>query len=223
MLLNYAERDSDGKTKQAWQSPPTRNNYGFVAITMNEDWLQDRSRNNLTLEIVAMDPMPGAQATRRPGPTVSLTKKPVNHHQPPPKVKTSKLGLYVGLPLALLVIAVILGAVYIGMRRTRRLGFANVMGGAGRRKGYGVGQSHRQRMRAAGGNNKGIRLDETGGFHGHQRTPSDGTGDLQYVDDDGGFTDEPTHGVPTDIHDHRNASGTNAFREEIERQRTGRE
>ncbi|KAI9882492.1 MAG: hypothetical protein M1823_005764 [Watsoniomyces obsoletus] len=216
ILLNYAEPDSNGKINQAWESPRLRNTYGFVAIPMDNNWLQDRSRNNLTLEIVAMDPMPGAQAIRRRGPTISLTKKPPNHPQPPPRVKTSKLGLYVGLPLALLAIVVILGAVCLGVRRTRRLGFANVMKGAGRRKGYGVGQSHRQRMRTAGGS-KGIQLDDT---HHHQRTPSDGTGDLHYADnDDGGFTDEPTHGVPVDSH---NQGGQkNAFREEIERQRTG--
>ena len=215
MELNYAQNDTKDLVKQAWHSSPTQNSYGFVRVTMDGAWLQDLPRNNLTFMLVQKDPIPGSLPSFIRGPTISLTKKPAAHLQPSPPHRVSKLGLAVGLPLSLLVVSVIVLGVLCGMRRTRRLGLAGLSVGR-RRGGYGIGQSRRDRTRVDKG---GIRLDDTG-RHRHP-APSDTV--FQYEDDAAGFTDEPTHGLPAADPPRpergRYDVNTNAFRNEIERQR----
>ena len=214
MELNYAQNDTKDLVKQAWHSPSTQNSYGFVLVTMDGAWLQDLPRNNLTFLLVQKDATPSSQPSFVRGPTISLTKKPVEHLQPSPPNRVSKLGLAVGLPLSLLVVSVIVLGVLYGIRRTRRLGLASLSVGR-RRGGYGIGQSRRERTRV---DKDGVRLDDTS--HHRHRIPADTV--FHYEDDAGGFTDEPTHGLP--IGDPQAGRGkydvnTNAFRNEIERQR----
>lgn len=183
LQLNYADvLPHEGR--QAWQSAETRNGYGFIAVTMEKAWLRDQARNNLTFYIIQMDPTPDARASERRGPTISLTDKPVTHLTPRPQPKTSRLGLLVGLPVALGVMALIVCGLFLGKRKTRQLGVGKVMG---RRRGYGVRQSRCQRMR---GRRRGGAAAAAGGLDDDD---DDDGADKAYVTDEG-FRDEPTRG-----------------------------
>jgi len=208
--------NASGGGAVAWSSPRTLNNYGYVTMTMDSAWLQGQPRNNLTLNIIQLDPTPDHRASSRIGPIVSLINKPVQHYPPSPPTKPpGKLGLLVGLPVAFGFFLFVLLGLLFGMRKHRKIGLGSVMGS---RKGYGVGKSRRQRV----GNKGAIRLGER----------EAGAPDTE-------FRDEPTRGVelqqrqhareeslddlvssPTEQTDHRRHG--NAFRDEISRQRTGR-
>ncbi|KAI9783177.1 MAG: hypothetical protein M1816_001467 [Peltula sp. TS41687] len=237
LRLNYAD-PLPNEGKQAWQSPETRNGYGSLAITMDKAWLRDQARNNLTLWIVQMDPTPDAHASEKRGPTISLTQKPVTHPTPRPQPHTSRLGLWIGLPVALAVVALVLCGLFLGKRKTRQLG----VGGSvmGRRRGYGVKQSRRQRVRGAADEDVdeaaradgGFRDEPTrGGVELDERTPAglpvnraarvEGLGSLagddRYTDDD----DAAAWGEAGAGAGARVGAG-NAFREEVQRQQRGR-
>jgi hypothetical protein len=133
----------------------------------------------------------------------TLENEPPRHYAPPPKNKLEKTGLYIGLPLGLAFVVIVVVGLYIGMRKNRIIGVGNVMGRRG--KGYGTGKSRRQRLGLGG---KGaIRLEDRGApqySDAPRHTRGDSLGSL--VSDDGS----------------RPAPGTNHFRDEIDRQRTGR-
>lgn len=137
------------------------------------------------------------------GPTFMLSHAPPNHYPPPPPNKLDKTGLFIGLPLGLAFVAFVVIGLFVGMRKSRTIGIGNIMGRHNR--GYGMGKSRRQRLGL--GKKGAIRLEERnvpqyGERRGHSR--GDSLGSL--VSDDG----------------NRPAPGTNHFRDEIERQRTGR-
>lgn len=212
--LSYADMEP-GSGNVAWESQRTENSYGYVTLTMDEAWLRDELRNNLTYYLIANNPGSTAPAKKLDGPTVTLTKKPAEHYAPTSGKKLSTLGLAIGLPLAFGLVIVVAVALYFGMRRRRLIGLGNVMS-RGRRKmrrgnGYGVRQSRRERTKAS----KSIPLDDTA-----VRPAGDGA----YRDDDAvvrgptragedGFRDEPTQG---------GGLRHNVFREEVNRQRQER-
>lgn len=227
--LNYANPEPNAGP-QAWHSAPRRNSYGFAPVTMDGAWLKDLPRNNLTFYIVEMDPTSNSRSPVLPGPTVSLIKKPVSHPTPHAKPAPSRVGLLVGLPVTLGVMALVLCGLFFGMRKKRRLGVGNVMG---RRRGYGVGQSRRQRMKRAG-RRGGLDDDDDADM-------ATGKG----VATEEGFRDEPIRGMeleerragasrpvpsrgedligsPTEDRtrdDPGRHDETNVFRDEVERQR----
>jgi hypothetical protein len=133
---NYVNTTRDGS--QAYSSTPLSNAWGFVSWTIKSDWLKSLPSNNVTLYIVAQG---GRSVT---GPTVMVTTSPTPgpYHQPqtqPPKGK----DLYIALPaVGGFVILCVCGG-FIFNRKYRKIGLGNVMG---RRKGYGVGKSRRQRL-----------------------------------------------------------------------------
>jgi hypothetical protein len=147
---------------------------------------------------------PEKEANVYDGPMFTLENEPPNHYPPPPKNKLDKQGLYIGLPIGLVFVAVVVIGLFIGMRKNRVIGVGNIMGR--RNRGYGAGKSRRERMGL--GKKGAIRLEERKAVpqysdaRGHSR--SDSLGSL--VSDDG----------------IRPAPGTNHFRDEIDRQRTGR-
>jgi hypothetical protein len=151
-LLNYINATGPA-AQNAWISPPTPKNLGFVIMTMDGDWLQGQSSNNLSLSLTALNPSVDQPAAIEPGPIIMLTNQPAQHYPPPPHTTINKLGLEVGIPVGLAAFFFILCGLWFGMRKTRRIELGNVMG---RRKGYGVGKSRRQRV-----GKRGIQLQET--------------------------------------------------------------
>ena len=134
----------------------------------------------------------------------TLENEPPHHYPPPPKNKLEKSGLYIGLPLGLAFVALVVVGLFVGMRKNRTIGIGNVMGRRG--KGYGVGKSRRQRLGLGG---KGaIRLEDRGA--------------PQYSDDARGRTRGDSLGSLVSDDENRPTPGTNHFRDEINRQRTGR-
>ncbi|KAI9697294.1 MAG: hypothetical protein M1836_004858 [Candelina mexicana] len=219
VVLNYANASGGGS--EAWHSDKIQNSYGFVSVTMDKAWLKDTRRNNLTLYIIGLDAKDSSRASTTKGPTISLINKPVEHAKPPPLTKMpNKLGLAIGLPVSLGFVALVVLGLYFGMRKTRRIGIASVMG---RKKGYGERRSRRQRMRR--GKKGELRLDED-----EPEAPD--------------YRDEPTQGVELQTRKPRLTKDEslsdlvsspttgdfgddsrlqrNAFREEVSRQRTGR-
>ncbi|KAI9805979.1 MAG: hypothetical protein M1825_000593 [Sarcosagium campestre] len=244
LFVNYANTSSSFAGREAWHSEKTPNGYGFASMTMDAAWLKDRKRNNLTIlaqEIENDAAGVAGKSTWHVGPTVSLTTPPVQHYPPSPETPPpTKLGLMVGLPIALASVFIIMCGLAWGMRKTRRLGVGNVMG---RRRGYGVGKSRRQRLR-------GIRLDDTVTAPTGSRAADDLEGrDKAAASSLGGFRDEPVGGgvgggtvrgrerddslgsladavgAHHDYSDEPPRERTNTFRDEVarqERQHTGR-
>ncbi|KAI9682358.1 MAG: hypothetical protein M1817_000412 [Caeruleum heppii] len=230
VLLNYA--NSSGGGSQAWESKEQPAALGYVSVQMDDAWRRDQPRNNLTFSMIELIKDATERSRSWGGPTISLIKKPASHYPPPPPTKVpNKLGLTVGLPVILGVIALILCGLCIGMRKTRKIGLGNIMG---RRRGYGVGKSRRQRMRTARRAGP-VRLGEDEivsgplserdeGYRDHdlelsQRSPrtrgrpgrTEDLGDLvESPTDEGGFGDDEARGRG------------NAFRDEVRRQKTGR-
>jgi hypothetical protein len=140
------------------------------------------------------------------GPEFTLTNEPPIHYKAPAFTKVpNKEGLLIGLPVTLGVLIFGIAGLYFGMKKHRSIGLGNIMG---RRKGYGVGKSKRQRMglgKKAGG---AIRLEDREENSRPQYQPAHGHSDSlgSLVSDDG------IRPVP----------GQNQFRSEIDRQRTGR-
>lgn len=154
---------------------------------------------NLTFRALNNDlSNPKSSAEAFDGPMITLQNEPPHHYPPSAKNSINKEGLMIGLPVGLGFVLLVVVGLYIGMRKQRIIGLGNIMGH--RNRGYGVGKSRRQRLGL--GKKGAIRLDDRevrpqyNDSHGHDRDVSDD-----------GF---------------RPAVGTNHFRDEIQRQRTGR-
>ncbi len=190
---------------------------------MDKAWLQGSGRNNLTLTIISLAPNANAKINATAGPVVSLTNRPATHYPAPPTTKApNRLGLLVGIPVGLCFFVFVLCGLFFGMRKHRKIGLGNVMG---RRRGYGVGKSRRQRL----GKNGAIRLGEAEGADGGKEAahfkdePAEGV-ELQQRSPEharevnlGSLADSPS----TEGFGHVDTHG-NAFRDEISRQRAGR-
>ncbi|KAF9890163.1 hypothetical protein FE257_006324 [Aspergillus nanangensis] len=126
----------------AFSSPKTDNSYGYISLHMEDEWLQEKPENALTLYIIEFEPTSGHRASARQGPTITLHSKTADHYKPPPAVPVNKTALYIGLPVGLGVCILVVAGLYFGMRDRRRIGLGNVMGN--RRTGYGIGKSKHQ-------------------------------------------------------------------------------
>lgn len=190
-----------------------QNSDGEVELEMDPEWLQGGTRNNLTFSLRATD-RDGFHED--PGPTVSLITVPTPSATPSAaggKHSSSKLGVEVGVPIAIVFLAAICIGLFLVFRR--------------RRKGYVGGRTRSQRMKGHGD----VKL--TGDdFRTTTRSRQDS------------FKDEPVQGgvelQPRVGHRREDSMGgnlispispissagrtSNAFRDEIERQRasTGR-
>jgi hypothetical protein len=202
---NYINATRDGP--QAYSSSPLSNAWGFVSWTIKSDWLKSLPSNNVTLNLVAQG---GRIVT---GPTVMVTTSPTPkpYHQPPTEPPKGK-DLYIALPaVGGFVILCVCGG-FIFNRNHRKIGLGNIMG---RRKGYGVGKSRRQRLGlskktgairlreqelTADGQYRDVPVEQEARVPGHIRRDSDGLASLVAT---------PTEEGPR---------GGNLFRDELRRQ-----
>jgi hypothetical protein len=199
--LHYANNSDE----EAWSSKEADISDGFTTVTMDKAWMQGYARYNLTFFGVVFERNdPKKKSTPYKGPTITLTNQPPRHYDPPPPTKSpNKMGLMIGLPVSLGFVAIVVFGLWFGMRKQRTIGLGNVMG---RKRGYGTGKSRRQRLGL--GKKGGIRLDQDlpppAQYHDNTHTRGDSLGSL--VSDD----------------EIRPAPGGNHFRDEINRQHTGR-
>lgn len=135
---------NSSKGDSAFTSDRTDNSYGYIPLHMEHEWLQGKPRNFLTLYIIELDSMSHRRASMRRGPTVVLSHQPPEHYKPSPRLAFNKLALFIGLPVSLAIVVLIVAGLFFGMRDIRRIGVGNIMGS---RKGYGVGESKTQRLR----------------------------------------------------------------------------
>ncbi|KAF2839555.1 hypothetical protein M501DRAFT_1010654 [Patellaria atrata CBS 101060] len=213
IALNF---DNSSQT-QAWQSREVPHSDGFATVKMEGKWLNGYTRFNLTFLAVQFEDGRDEVATWFTGPTVELRHEPPSHYPPPPEnhIDPNDMGLKVGLPIGLGGLFLVMFGLLFGMRKTRTIGLGNIMS---RNRGYASGKSRRQRL---GMGKKGaIRLQEREVSREHQYRddlPSPPRG--EFGQPQGGYArDEDLGslvGTPTE-------EGRNAFRAEIERQRTGR-
>lgn len=132
---NYVNASIGGA--QAFQSIQIPNTQGFIAFTIDGAWLQSKTRNNLTLFITSQS------GTSLSGPTIMIMDRPPAYYQKPPASVPTGQALYIAIPsvFGFIVLCVCGGCIW--NRKARKIGLGNVMG---RRKGYAVGKSRRQRM-----------------------------------------------------------------------------
>jgi len=206
--LNYA---NDSQI-QAWSSDPVDNSWGVTTITMDQVWLQGYSQYNLTFYALMFESAdPASKSVPYDGPMITLTNKPPNHYTPPQHTKVpDKLGLMVGLPVSLGFCLLVVLGLWLGMRKHRTIGLGNVMG---RRGGYGTRKSRRERLGL--GKKGAIRLQER-----------EVLAEPQYRDDMPPAPRIPAHrreeSLGSLVSDDGIRPSGNAFRQELERQKTGR-
>ena len=195
----------------------TATNYeGTVYLNMNALWLDNQPTANLTLSLVVDEPG-SSEAKVFAGPTFTLlstSSSADDSTKPSPSSSTpstdKKLGEKVGLPIGLVLLIVLVSAVALFLCCRKR-----------RAKGYATGKSLRQRVSGGGGGDaagRGHRRDAS--FHDEPTV-----GGMELKDRNRGLTGE----APEDNWDWSSpvsspsaGGGANAFRDEIQRQRSGR-
>lgn len=208
IVLNYA---NDSSHRAAWTSEGVPKEKSFVTVTMDKVWLQEFSNN--TLEFALVSYITASDHTNPPyeGPTIFLSEKAATHFKPPPHTKLpDKLSLLIGLPVGLGALLVVLFGLFYGMKKHRHIDVTKILS---KRKGYGVGKSRRQRL----GKKGAIRLEEREVLH--TRAPR-GDDEIMGVPPVRGHAREESLGSL--VSDGGNGRQGNAFRDEIEKQRTGR-
>lgn len=170
----------------AFQSPPTSVSTGFYALTIQKEWLQDRSSNNITLHINLLDPEPDSQRVqgrlilpldkipelRSAGPTLVVTNAPGQYYRQPSTESPTGQSLYIALPIAFGFVLLCVCGGYFLNKKHRQIGIGNVMG---RRSGYGVGKSRGQRLGLGKREKGGVQLrDQVLGSDGRYHDASIG-------------------------------------------------
>jgi hypothetical protein len=156
---------------------------------------------NLTFTALNIDnENPGVKAKSYDGPSITIMNEPPRHLPPSNTTKIQKEGLMIGLPVGLGALFIVVAGTYFGMRKHRTIGLGNIMGR--RNRGYGVGKSRRQRL---GLGKKGAIALEEREIPGRTRERANSLGSLVSDDDE-----------------IRPAPRGNQFRDEIQRQQTGR-
>jgi Ykl077w/Psg1 (Pma1 Stabilization in Golgi) len=137
LLIQANYVNTAGGGPQAFQSSLTSNSWGHIAWTIQRDWLKSQAFNNISLFIST------ASGTTVSGPVVMVTTSPITYATQAPTPVPSGLTLYIALPATLGFIVLCVCGGYILNRKHRQIGLGNIMG---RRTGYGIGKSHRQRL-----------------------------------------------------------------------------
>jgi hypothetical protein len=217
----------------AFTSPGEPKQKSFTTVTMDENFLQGVDNNTLKFALVSFSPGGNHAQDAIPvdGPVVFLSKAPVKHFSPPPHTKLpSNLSLLIGLPLGLGALVFVSLGLFFGMRKHRHINVGAVMG---KRAGYGVGKSRRQRL----GKKGAIRLEEREVLQNRSQGPRTGGARTRGDDEIGPVGSQGSLNQSWPIPPSRNGhqrqeslgslvsdteGGNNAFRREIEKQRTGR-
>ncbi|KAF1962954.1 hypothetical protein CC80DRAFT_588441 [Byssothecium circinans] len=191
---------------ETWTSENLPNQLGYAAIKMEKEWLQGYTHYNLSFRALNFRLNdPSAKLDAFDGPQITLTYPSPEHYPPSEKTKFNKEGLMIGLPASFGFVCLVVFGLWFGMRKNRTIGLGNIMG---RRRGYGTGKSRRQRLGL--GKKGAIKLEEreTGPQYRDVPRGGHGRGDSlgSLVSDD----------------DIRPAPGRNHFRDEMNRQQTGR-
>ncbi|KAL9135319.1 MAG: hypothetical protein Q9175_003495 [Cornicularia normoerica] len=186
---------------------------GSVFLNMSSLWLGGQPTANLTLSLIVNQISSDPKIFAGPAFTLLSTSSSDDstHTAPSSSAPSSgaRLGEKVGLPIGLvfLIVAAIAVALFVCFRKRRG-------------KGYGTGKSLRERVGgSSGGTGRGHRRDAS--FHDEPTT-----GGVELKDRDRGLTGESAEdnwdwGSP--VSSPTNAGGaSNAFRDEIQRQRSGR-
>lgn len=141
IILNYAAPFDFAGTQATKQEAD--NALGFLAIPMEQAWLNNFARNNLSTTMVSYVKGSSEAAKQYTGPIVSLTSPPPQHLPPSTGPGINKAGLEIGLPIVLAFVIVCLFGVCWWNRKSRKIGPVKWRK---RDLGYGTRQSGRQRM-----------------------------------------------------------------------------
>jgi hypothetical protein len=115
---------------------------GFYLWKIENDWLQGESLKNITLWINRMNPIDG-QAHSLGGSNFGITNKPADYYRARPTQAPKGQELYIALPLFFGVLILCVCGVSFFNRKHRKIDLGKVMG---RRRGYGIGKSKRERL-----------------------------------------------------------------------------
>lgn len=204
-------------------SEAVANKKGYILIKMQEEWLDKSNSKNITTYIVSNyndsdDSVDGKgkRDTRnitKIGPTLTLIKDT----SPTPGKDPKKLGVKVGVPFAMAFLVVVLLLLCLGTRKQRRNAWNKIAGS--RSSGYLANRSREQRP--SGGIQ--LREDDTGGRR-FRDEPDRGGVELQDRDGRRHYSGDSSFGSlgssPTqEGFGGRSPGGSNAFRDEISRQR----
>lgn len=134
LVGNFANASIGGE--QAFQSQSQAGAVGWYALSIDDAWRQGFTENYIDLFLTTTSGKLVA------GPRLAIAKK--NTQTPFQKAKApTGQSLYIALPTVLGFIVLCVGGGFWWNRKARVVGLGNVMG---RRRGYGVGKSRRQRM-----------------------------------------------------------------------------
>ena len=152
------------------------------------------------------------------GPVISFINAPANHLPPSPHTSSNRLGIFVGIPVGVFMFCLIVGGLFYGMKKHREINLKDILA---RRKGYTGRKSRRQRFGRTGPISISKReidhrsSDYKDDVELQQRNTSHSK-DLSL----GSLVESP---VKEGFADNFSTGGSgNAFRDEIERQRSER-
>lgn len=202
-LLSVTEINDDRTANvTAVQQEKVPNSQGTVFLKMDSAWLNNGLTTNLTFSLE--NNQADTEPYILPGPEITLIGNNTSHSKPASKSK--KLGEAIGIPMGLVffIIAVALIAAFICMRKRRGLG-------------YGGGKAARsQRMEAV----------TPVASRGHRRDASfhdEPTRGMELQDRNKGLTGEDNWDWGSPVSSPTTAGrNSNAFRDELERQKSGR-
>ena len=135
VLLKYAVDSGDGDFPRWNQTVP--NERGFVKIPMEQDWLLEQQRHNLSISMksIAADgkgmesggivvslvgnstTSPSSSISASPSSSPSASHTPV---PPAPHKSSDKVGMGVGIPLGIIFLFALVGGLFLVLRKRRR-------------------------------------------------------------------------------------------------------
>lgn len=189
---------------------------GYILITMQEEWLNKKDSNNITTYINSVTDDSHYPPRGKIGPTLTLIKasSPASSAKDP-----KKLGVKVGVPFAMAFLVLVFLLLCLGTKKQRRNAWNKIAGS--RSSGYLASRSRGQRT----GGGIQLQVDDIGGRRFRDEPDRSGV-ELQDRDTRRHYSGDGSFGSlgssPTqEGFGARTTGGSNAFRDEISRQRGG--